>query len=331
MEPGHVFRAEFDDVEGWVRREWLPVVESRVKPSTHHSYERNLELHVLPRLGLTQLRQLTSSSLNRLYSELLADGHQTKEGGLSAKTVRYIHTIIHKALSDAIDAGIVSINVAQRAKPPRPRVLGSNEMNFWEPKELREFLELVQEHRLETAWHLAAMTGMRRGETLGLRWKDVDFDAARISVRQALVSVGYEVLKSSPKNHQARVIDLDPGTVQQLQAHKSRQADEREEWASDYEDSDLVFCREDGSPIHPHSLSQAFERLVKNSGLRKIRLHDLRHTHATIALKAGVPVKVISERLGHQHPAFTMKQYAHVIPGMQAKGAAMVARLVNES
>ena len=200
-----------------------------------------------------------------MYSELLADGHQTKEGGLSAKTVRYIHTIIHKTLSDAIDAGIVSVNVADRAKPPRPRALGSNEMNFWEPKELREFLELVEGHRLETAWHVAAMTGMRRGEILGLRWKDVDFGAARISVRQALVSVGYEILKSSPKNHLARVIDLDPGTVKQLKAHQSRQAAERDEWASDYEESDLVFCREDGSPIHPHSLSQAFERLVGNS------------------------------------------------------------------
>ena len=263
-----------------------------------------------------------------MYSELLADGHQTKEGGLSAKTVRYIHTIIHKALSDAVDAGIVSVNVAERAKPPRSLALGSNEMNCWEPEELREFLELVQGNRLETAWHLAAMTGMRRGEILGLRWKDVDIETARISVRQALVSVGYEVLKSSPKNHQARVIDLDPGTVEQLKAHQSRQTAEREEWADDYEDSDLVFCREDGSPIHPHSLSQAFERLVKNSGLRRIRLHDLRHTHATIAVRAGVPVKVISERLGHESPAFTLKQYAHVMPGMQAEAAKEIAAVV---
>ena len=263
-----------------------------------------------------------------MYSELLADGHQTKEGGLSAKTVRYIHTIIHKALSDAVDAGIVSVNVAERAKPPRSLALGSNEMNCWEPEELREFLELVQGNRLETAWHLAAMTGMRRGEILGLRWKDVDIETARISVRQALVSVGYEVLKSSPKNHQARVIDLDPGTVEQLKAHQSRQTAEREEWADDYEDSDLVFCREDGSPIHPHSLSQAFERLVKNSGLRRIRLHDLRHTHATIAVRAGVPVKVISERLGHESPAFTLKQYAQVMPGMQAEAAKEIAAVV---
>ena len=166
------------------------------------------------------------------------------------------------------------------------------------------------------------------GEVLGLRWKDVDFNGARISVRQALVAVAYKIITSTPKNHHARVIDLDEGTVSQLRAHRQRQQIDREEWGTDYQDNDLVFCKEDGSPIHPHTFSQAFERLVAKMDLRTIRLHDLRHTHATIALKAGVPIKVISERLGHENPAFTMKQYAHVIPGMQAEAAALTARLV---
>jgi integrase len=277
------------------------------------------------------VRQLTPSALNRVYAELLADGHQTQEGGLSAKTVRYIHTIIHKALADAVDAGLVGMNVAERAKPPRPSATRPAAISFWEPEELRKFLESVRGHRLETAWHVAAMTGMRRGEILGLRWQDVDLDAARVSVRQALVSVGYEVLKSSPKNHQARVIDLDPATVDQLRHHRERQVSDRLGWGNDYEDQDLVFCLENGTPIHPHSLSQAFERLVEKSELPRIRLHDLRHTHATIAVRAGVPVKVISERLGHESPAFTLKQYAHVIPGMQAEAAAAVARLIGDT
>lgn len=317
--------------EEWVRDEWLPTLKGRVKPSTHHSYERNMELHVLPRLGRSQLRQLTPSALNRVYSELLAEGHQTQDGGLSAKTVRYIHTVIHKALADAVDAGLVGTNVAERAKPPRPRATQPAEMSFWQPEELREFLESVEGHRLEAAWHLAAMTGMRRGEILGLRWQDVDLDTARVSVRQALVSVGYEVLTSSPKNHQARVIDLDPDTVEQLRRHRDRQLVDRREWGNDYEDQDLVFCLENGTPIHPHSLSQTFERLVKKSDVPRIRLHDLRHTHATIAVRAGVPVKVISERLGHESPAFTLKQYAHVIPGMQAEAATSIARLIRRA
>jgi integrase len=170
---------------------------------------------------------------------------------------------------------------------------------------------------------------MRRGEILGLRWRDVDLDAARISVRHAVVAVAYALVESTPKSHQARVIDLDPKTVGLLRAHRGRQRVEREQWGQDYRDNGLVVAKENGEPIHPHSFSQAFDRLVKSAQLRRIRLHDLRHTHATIAVKAGVPVKVISERLGHESPAFTLKQYAHVIPGMQAEGAHRVAEMVD--
>lgn len=193
------------------------------------------------------------------------------------------------------------------------------------------FLEAVRGHRLEAAWHVAAMTGMRRGEVLGLRWRDVELDAARLSVRQTIVSVSYEVVISTPKNHQARVVDLDHRTVQQLLVHRDSQDLNRETWGDEYQDSDLVFCKEDGTHLHPHTLSQTFGRLVAGTDLPGIRFHDLRHTHATIALRAGVPVKVIAERLGHENPAFTMKQYAHVIPGMQADAAELVAGLVDPS
>ena len=117
----------------------------------------------------------------------------------------------------------------------------------------------------------------------------------------------------------------------QLTAHRDRQAEDKREWGADYQDGDLVFCKENGEPVHPQTYSQAFERLVAKSDLPSIRLHDLRHTHATIAIKAGVPTKVISERLGHESPAFTLKQYAHVIPGMQADAAAAIASLVTDS
>jgi integrase len=234
--------------------------------------------------------------------------------------VRYIHTIIHKALADALDAGVVASNVAERAKPPRPNRRARREIQCWEPAELACFLDHVCGTRLEAAWRLAGMTGMRRGEILGLRWSDLDMDATRISVRHAVVSVAYAVLESRPKTHQSRVIDVDPETVAVVREHRRKQQIERDQWGPDYRDNDLVVARENGQPIHPHSFSQGFERCVRRARLRRIRLHDLRHTHATIAVKAGVPVKVISERLGHESPAFTLKQYAHVIPGMQAGG-----------
>ncbi len=316
-------------LESWVREVWLPSMRSQVKPSTWDSYSRNLELHLLPRLGHRLLRDLTPPLLNAAYGDLLESGRKNAGGGgLSAKTVRYLHTTLHKCLADAVDAGLLGANPAARARPPKPGKATTAELRFWTPEQLRAFLTIVAGTRLEAAWHLAAMTGMRRGEVLGLRWSDVDLDASRLTVRHTMISVAYEVRESTPKSHKARVVDLDRSTVRQLEVHRFRQQAERDEWGVDYQHLDLVFCRENGSPLHPDTFSQSFERTVARSDLPRIRLHDLRHTHATIALRAGVPVKVISERLGHESPAFTMKQYAHALPGMQAEAAGQIADLV---
>ncbi len=310
----------------WVTESWLPMIRTRIKPSTYDSYRSNMETHVLPAIGWRGLQQLTAPMLNTLYADLLSKGGE--RGPLAPKTVRYIHTTIHKALADAVDAGVIGTNVAERAKPPRPGRVHAQRIECWEPEELSAFLAAVRGDRLEAAWRLAAMTGMRRGEVLGLRWADVDLEGARISIRNAIVTVAYEVLESSPKSHQARVVDLDPVTVEMLQAHRRRRCEELGRQPGERE---LVVCAEDGSPIHPQSFSQAFTRAIERAGLRKIRLHDLRHTHATIAVKAGVPVKVISERLGHESPAFTLKQYAHVVPGMQAEAARQIDALISQS
>jgi len=311
----------------WIHDSWFPMTEPRVKPTTFHSYKRNLELHVIPTLGQKRLQQLTPAMLTGLYGRLAQD--TTERKGLSAKTISYIHSTLHKVLSDAVDSGLLVKNVAATAKPPRPNRRATGGIQAWEPNELARFLEAVRETRLAAIWRLSAMTGMRRGEVLGLRWCDVDLDRARLSVRQALVAVGYEVVHSTPKSHSARVIDLDAETVAQLRAHRRHQDEERAEWGVDYQDNKVA--KENGEPIHPHTFSQAFERLIQKAGLPQIRLHDIRHTHATLALTAGVPVKVISERLGHESPAFTLKQYAHVIPGMQAEAAAQVASLVDQA
>lgn len=314
----------------WAEGGWLPTMKSQVKPTTWAGYDRMLRLHVLPILGDKPLHKLTPVLLNNLYAELMDSGYkkESRGGGLHSKTVRHIHSTLHKVLGDAIDAGLLTNNPADRAKPPRPRATASTELRFWDATQLAEFLKRVEGDRLQAAWHLLAMTGMRRGEVLGIRWQDLDLDSGRLAVRHTITAVGYEVQESTPKSHQARTIDLDPGTIKQLKDHLERQPDEKAAWGPGYQDSGLVFRREDGSPVHPQLFSQQFERIVRNSHLPKIRLHDVRHTHATIALRAGVPVKVISERLGHEDPAFTMKQYAHVIPGMQAEAALLIAELV---
>jgi integrase len=181
---------------------------------------------------------------------------------------------------------------------------------------------------VHSAIWVAANTGMRRGEKLGLRWGDVDFDTAHLGVTRSLVSVGYELHETRGKSRTSRrPINLDQRTLEVLQDW--RQQRQHEDPVFDNDDPDAhVFARPDGQPTHPQLLSDGFQKLVHRSGLPRIRFHDLRHTHATLLLKAGVPIKVVSERLGHSTPGFTMATYQHVIPGMQGEAAQTFAGIL---
>jgi len=202
-------------------------------------------------------------------------------------------------------------------------------MATWTPEELRSFLGAIASHRLASAYVLAASTGMRRGEILGLRWNDLDLAKATLAVRQTIISVGYELQISGPKtNRSRRTISLDPGTTQELLAHQLRQDQERSDCGSGWQEHDLVFCLPDGRPVHPHQFSQLFERTVERLGLRRIRLHDLRHTYATLALLAGVDAKTVSARLGHSTVAFTLDVYTKAVPQLDREAAEKVAKLI---
>ncbi len=172
------------------------------------------------------------------------------------------------------------------------------------------------------------MTGMRRGEALGLRWSDVDLEAGRLSVRRALVPTNREVVVSEPKTVKGRrVIALDPGTVEVLKAQAARPLEEQNDWNEMWVDSGLVFTAENGAALDPESVTRYFRQAMKKSMLPAIRLHDLRHTHATLALQAGIHPKVVSERLGHATVSLTLDTYSHAIPAMQ-EAAALIAGLV---
>ena len=204
-----------------------------------------------------------------------------------------------------------------------------HELRVWNASELQSFLTAISLERLAPAYVLAAHTGMRRGEVLGLRWTDLDTVRKRLSVRQAITTVAYELRISDVKTGTARrTIDLDDPVLARLTAWRKRQAEERLLVGPAYQDHDLVFARPDGKPVHPEYLSRTFDRVLRAAGLRVIRFHDLRHTHATLLLKAGVPVKVVSERLGHASPGFTLNVYQHVLPGMQAAAAVTFSRLL---
>lgn len=312
-------------VESFLLR-WQAASRARVKPSTAASYEQMLRSHVVPRIGEVQLQSLSAAHLNELYAALLADGRCDGKGGLSASTVQYIHRILSKAFGDAVRWNLTTRNAADLADAPRA---DHKEMQIWTPEQVRTFLDSVKGERLFAAWLLAVTQGMRRGEVLGLRWADVDLDAGRISIQQSLVSIGYQLQFSTPKSKRSvRTIGLDASGVAALKTHRARQVEERLACGAAYSDNDLVFAREDGSPFHPERLSQLFERHVKSLGLPRIRLHDLRHTHVSIALASGVPPKVVSEWVGHASVAFTLDRYGHVMPGQQEQAAVQVAEAI---
>jgi integrase len=203
-------------------------------------------------------------------------------------------------------------------------------MTVWTPAELASFLGGVEGHRYGPLVRVAAMTGLRRSEFCGLRWADIDLDAAALMVRQSVQLVDGRIVVGAVKTARSRRrVDLDAGTVAVLRAHRRTQASERLMVGAGWRDHDLVFTAPDGSPLNPDTITQWFDRTVRRTELPRIRLHDLRHTHATHLLAAGVNVKIVSDRLGHASVAFTLDTYGHVMPGQQASAAAAVAALVD--
>lgn len=315
----------------YLTQQWIPAKQINLQPSTWDAYRRNIELHVVPHLGRMPLRRLRAEHLETLYTRLLVEGRVDGDGGLAAKTVLEIHGILRKALGDATRRGLVVRNVAADAHAPKRRSSETTELRAWNAQQLRAFLDVAQTHRLFAAFWLAANTGMRRSELLGLRWNDLDLNATRLSVNRALISVAYELHESAGKTRNSRrMVDLDPKTVAILRDWQEGQRSEHGKLGIERENG-YVFTKPDGSPVHPDVFRQTFDRLVARAGVPRIRLHDLRHTHATLLLKERIPTKVVSERLGHATPAFTMATYQHVMPGMQAEAARVFAGLLEPS
>lgn len=314
---------------------WLPATAPpHVAFQTWDDRRRNLENHVVPRLGTVVLQDLTPDQLNRMYAELLKDGRLRGESGLSPTSVRRIHAMLRKALNDAVRWGLVRRNVVLLADPPparAERAARRRSMQTWCPEELQRFLALTAVHELNAAWFVAATTGLRRSELLGLHWQTVDLGRAVITVRATVIPVdedGYGLEDNQKSTASARSIHLDRRTMHVLRQQRDEHERIRDEVGRRWNERDLVFPDTDGTVRNPQGVSHAFDRAVARHGLRRIRFHDLRHTHATLLLKAGVNPKVVSERLGHSSVAFTLDTYAHVMPGMQPEAAEQFSELV---
>lgn len=307
--------------------EWLPAKRATIKETTLASYEMHVTKHIRPRLGGVPLLGLGAGHLNAFYADLLVDGRRHGAGGLSPTTVRLVHATIHKALADAVRWGQLPRNPADQADPPRT---ATPEMSVWSPEQLRTFLASVRGDRLFAAWLLAATTGMRRGELLGLRWSDIDLEVGTATVRQIRTVARYAVLTLTPKTDKgARTISLDPQTVLGLRAYRVAQMEERLLVGPAYLDTgDVVFTKEDGSFIHPERFSSWFKQVCRRSGLPSVRLHDIRHSYVTALLAAGVPLKIVSQRVGHASPMVTLAIYQHVLPGDDRAAATIGAKAI---
>jgi integrase len=302
--------------------DWLISQTSRLKPSTWESYRIVVD-RVSKRIGKVNLQALTPLDLERFYGELTETGGRNG-GPLSAKTVRNTHTVLRKALSDAHRLGLIVSNPAATARPP---VTEPVDRQTWSSETVKDFLQVIANDRLYSAYVLLLTTGMRRGEVLGLRWRDLDLDGAQLHIVQTLGSVRSQLVFSTPKTKRSRrMIYLDDNTVDTLRAHRTAQRREKLIGGPDWDgEPDLVFCDELGGPLDPERLSRDFRIHIAGTELPPIRLHDLRHTYATLALKAGVHPKVVSERLGHASVGVTLDLYSHVTPAIGRDAADVVA------
>ncbi len=282
-------------LDGWLKGS----VRGSVRDSTYDCYEIICRKHIGSVLGGKKLSKLTAMHVQRFYRDRL-------DTGLAPATVHKCHTVLHKALKQAVEWNLVPRNVADAVKAPRPAP--RKEMRALSPEEARRLLEAARDDRLETLYVLAVSTGMREGELLGLKWADVDLETEALRVRRTLTRHGGKVALGEPKTKKSRrTVRLTPRAAEALKRHRARQAEEKLKVGSLYEDQGLVFAGEGGGLVNPSNLRQrSFLPLLKRAGLAGITFHDLRHTCASLLFQRNVHPKFVQELLGHASIVITL-------------------------
>lgn len=277
--------------------------------------------HFAHDLGNIPLVQLKPQHIQKHYTEKL-------NSGLSARTVRYHHAVLHNALKTAVKWGLLSRNPADAVDPPKIRPV---EMQTWDEDEMDRFLKASEGSRYYELFYLALFTGMRRGELLGLRWGDVDLLQSQLSVCRSLHHLkNGEYIFSEPKSDKSsRTIALSPATAIMLREYRLKREAECTMLGIVLTDNELVFSHVDGKPLRPNTITRAWRNFAADAGVKVVRLHDARHTHASLMLKQGIHPKIVQERLGHASITMTLDLYSHVTPGLQAAAAAKFDELIN--
>jgi len=301
-------------------RDWMDTyVKPNLSPTTADGYFINVEKHLIPGIGHIPLQQLKPMHVQKLYQNLLDNGRSDGQGGLSARSVLYCHRTLHKSLEHAVRLQLVSRNVAALVTLPRATKYKSD---VYSPEELQNLLHIAEGTDMELPIVLAAVLGLRRGEILGLLWSGVNLTTKKLTVCNNRVQTTHGNISKAPKSASStRTIDLPDGIIPILKRHKTLQAKNRLKLGNSYRNGNYVYCQTDGSPYCPGYISKKFTAFLKKRNLKLIRLHDLRHSNATLMLACGVPAKVASERLGHSNIAITMDLYSHVLDSMQQDAA----------
>jgi integrase len=303
---------ETDQTVGAFLENWLQLISTSVAISTWTLYHLIVTCHLIPTLGHIKLSKLTPMRIQTAYKSL-----QNGPPPLAAKTVKNIHGVLHRALEQAVRWQLLKTNPAGAVNPPRVR---RPDIQVASPQELAQLQEAVR----GTEWHLpiliALSTGMRRGEICALQWQDFDPTAHLLLVRRALSRIrDTQIQVKDPKSGRARVVTINPSLVAALEQHRAH---------SPYTaPADWICARADGTALNPSTLTKAFTKIATRLGL-SITFHSLRHSQATTLIAAGVPVKVVSERLGHASVGITQDIYTHVLPAMQQHAADVVEQLL---
>jgi integrase len=287
---------------------WLEMKRMTIKESTFDTYRLNLTTHIIPELGNIPLKDLNPMIIQRFYLKL------KNEKGLSNNTVRKLHSILVNALNHAVKLEMIVKNPVNLVDPPKEE---NSEMKVWDVEEVRQFLEVARGSHFYMVYLIALTTGMRQGEILGLSWNDINFDDGIIHVRQTLSKDGKKIIPSTKTASGTRSIAMPDELIAALKQHKISQSKHRLRLGPLYHDMNLVNSTENGTPINASNLRRNFSIFIKKANVKKIRFHDLRHTHATLLLKQGVHPKIVSERLGHADTRITLDRYSHLLPNMQ--------------
>ncbi|MFC1901372.1 tyrosine-type recombinase/integrase [Chloroflexota bacterium] len=313
----------------WLRQFLKDCASMSTTGRTQESYSSIVERHLIPALGRVPIAELHAQQIQNYYAEKISKGRADGKGGLSARSVIYHHRILSKALSYAVKMGVVVRNVANDAEPPRA---DRKSMNTLSQEEIKRFLDAASKTEYYAFFATLLFTGLRRGELLVLRWRNLDLEKAKLMVVESghKLDNGNYIIKEPKTTKSRRTVVLPNPLMELLKAYRADQELWRVQLGVTLNADDFVFIRPDGSANNPNAVTLAFHRIIKKAGLKKIRLHDLRHTHATMMLQANINPKIVSERLGHASIGITLDIYSHVLPGMQEAAMEQFDRIFNE-